>query len=63
MWITIVWTIWNHRNKIVFKQDRVDALEIFYMEQLNIWTWLKQRIPKAQFSYFDLVNPPKNTML
>jgi len=37
MWIAVVWTIWNHRNMIVFKQGRVDALEIYCMTQLNVY--------------------------
>ena len=24
LWISIIWNIWNHRNKIVFKQGKVD---------------------------------------
>jgi len=30
--------IWKYKNRIVFKNERVDALEIFTLTQLNAWT-------------------------
>lgn len=36
VWVGIVCMIWNHRNKIIFKQGKVDDEEVFFcMEQLN----------------------------
>jgi len=29
MWLAIVCEIWNHRNKVVFENGRVDDVEIF----------------------------------
>jgi len=26
-----IWTIWNHKNKIIFRQEKVDAEAIFCM--------------------------------
>jgi len=35
VWIEIIWMIWNHKNKIVFKHGKVDTQELFCMVQLN----------------------------
>ena len=53
LWISIIWNIWNHRNKIVFKQGKVDPEEIFTLSQLNAWTWMKYKVPNVHFSYND----------
>jgi len=36
MWMTIVTEIWNHRNKIVFKEGVVDVVEVFSLAQLKV---------------------------
>jgi len=35
----IVWSIWKHRNRVIFKQAMVDAVEIFNMAQVQSWVW------------------------
>ena len=45
MWIAIIWTIWSHRNSVIFKNKRVDAEEIFYTAQLKVWAWITNRYP------------------
>jgi len=34
MWVAMLWRIWNHRNKIIFKNNKVDVEELFCMTQL-----------------------------
>jgi len=29
VWVAVVWSIWNQRNGVVFKEGKVDAEEIF----------------------------------
>ena len=53
LWISIIWNIWNHRNKIVFKQGKVDPEEIFTLIHLNAWAWMKYKVPHVHFSYND----------
>ena len=33
VWVSIIRNIWNHRNKIVFRQGKVDVEEIFTLTQ------------------------------
>jgi len=51
MWMTIVTKIWNHRNKIVFKEGVVDVVEVFSLAQLKVWSWVKHKMSRMRFSY------------
>ena len=53
MWISIIWGIWNHRNKIIFNSGVVDPIEIFAMTQVKGWAWVTYKFPKSNFSYSD----------
>ena len=37
MWVVVIGEIWKQRNKVIFKNGRVDHLEIYKMTQLNAW--------------------------
>ena len=53
MWISIIWGIWNHRNRIIFNSAVVDPIEIFAMAQVKGWAWVTYKFPKSNFSYSD----------
>ena len=53
--VAMIWDIWNHRNRVTFKQWRMDVEEDFYIAQLmdveedfyiaqlKNWLWLKSK--------------------
>jgi len=41
MWLELVKEIWNHRNRLIFNNGKVDEIEIFALAQMNAWTWAK----------------------
>ncbi len=49
IWVSIVRSIWDQRNLVVFKQGTADAEEIFHLAQLS--TWLKLKFGTLPFSY------------
>jgi len=53
MWLAIVCEIWNHRNKVVFKNGRVDDVEIFSLAQLKGWLWVKNHRNRITVSILD----------
>jgi len=53
MWLAIVWGIWNHRNKVIFRNAKVDAEEVFMLAQTRVWAWIKNKYSMATFSYSD----------
>jgi len=58
LWVSIVWSIWKHRNRVIFKQAKVDAEEIFTMVQVQSWAWLKHKEKKVIFSFSDWILSP-----
>jgi len=50
-WISIIWGIWNHRNKIIFNNAVVDSIEIFALAQVKPWTCVSYKFQKSKFSY------------
>jgi len=58
VWAAIVSSIWDQRNRSIFKQDRVDTEEIFHMAQLKTWLWLRYRMKSFSYSFsYWLLNP------
>jgi len=51
--LAVVCEIWNHRNKVVFKNGRVDDVEIFYLAQMKGWLWVKNRTNRITLSIWD----------
>ena len=58
VWTTIVWSIWEQRNRVVFKQDKVDVEEIFHLAQLKSWLWLKYRKKTFMHSFPEWIMNP-----
>jgi len=55
MWVSSIWFIWKHINKLVFNQAKVDAEEILTLAQVQSWTWMKDKVKSINFSYFDWI--------
>ena len=53
MWLAIIGEIWKQRNVVIFKQYKVDPIEIFGLAQVNAWVWMKHKIPSVKSSYSD----------
>ena len=43
LWVAVVWSIWDHKNKVVFQQGKVDLEEVLYMAQLKVWLSLNTK--------------------
>jgi len=53
VWVVVMWSIWKHRNNVVFNNAISDAEEIFCMAQLRVWAWMKHKSTKVSFSFSD----------
>jgi len=51
--VGIIGEIWNHRNKVVFKNGRVDLVEVFTVVQRNTWSWVTVKERLTYFCYSD----------
>ena len=53
VWLAVVGELWNHRNKKVFRNGRVDHIEIFAMSQVKAWSWVASKVQGVCFSFSD----------
>ena len=53
VWITFIGELWKYKNKEIFRNGRVDHLEIFSMAQLKVWSLVASKVRLACFSYSD----------
>jgi len=58
IWAAIVWSVWEQRNLVVFKQGVVDVEEMFQQAQLKSWLWMKYRVHRFNYSFVDWVLNP-----
>jgi len=60
--IAIIGEIWKHRNGCIFKNDRVDHVEVFTIAQMKVWSWLLAKEHVINFSYSDWCLEPLGCM-
>ena len=41
LWLAITKEFWNHRNRVIFNNRKVEEVEIFALAQMNVWTWAR----------------------
>jgi len=63
MSLAIVWEIWKHRNKIVFRNGIVDDVEIFAMAQVSTLQWTKTGRQKVHYSFSDWCLNPRECLV
>ena len=51
IWVGVVSGIWNHRNCVSFDRGVVDALEVFALVQVKVWSWIYAKSHCASFGY------------
>ncbi|XP_057442575.1 uncharacterized protein LOC130734247 [Lotus japonicus] len=59
VWLAISWSVWLHRNKILFKNDQKDAAKVVELAQLRAWNWLRARNKSLTYSVFDWISQPR----
>ena len=62
IWVDIVSEIWNHRNKVVFENGRVDLVEVFTVVQRKTWPWVTVKEKLVVLSYSDWCLEPHRCM-
>lgn len=60
VWFTTLWSIWLHRNSIIFEQQ-VDVLSTFDIIKARSWHWVKIKVG-GQFTFSDWCSSPFECM-
>ena len=53
VWIAVVGELWFHRNKRIFRGDKINHFEIFTLAQMKAWSWVQSKESGRSFSYSD----------
>lgn len=40
VWFSMVWSLWLHRNSVIFKSKTIDAKKVFELAKIRSWYWL-----------------------
>lgn len=58
VWFETIWSIWLMRNRIVFKQEGCDLVQIMDLIKVRAWSWLALKVERGKFSYSDWCMAP-----
>ncbi|KAL5165635.1 hypothetical protein HKD37_18G050733 [Glycine soja] len=50
-WLALTWTVWQHRNKIIFSNQTFDGNKLMEDAIFTLWTWLKNFDKDFAFTY------------
>jgi hypothetical protein len=57
LWISscfvVFWSLWDHRNKLVFENKRMEWIELAYLIKVKVGFWMRGWCPEWQ-------RPPRN---
>nr|KYP40876.1 Putative ribonuclease H protein At1g65750 family [Cajanus cajan] len=59
VWVSVIWSLWLHRNGIIFQQGVMDCKEVLDNIKLRSWKWIKSSVPGCSFSYSSWYFSPR----
>ncbi|XP_057419967.1 uncharacterized protein LOC130714100 [Lotus japonicus] len=63
IWLTVVWSLWCVRNRIVFSGGELLKDQILEQVQLKSWQWLTARRVEFSYSWFEWKSNPRLCLL
>ena len=51
-WMSLTWSIWQHRNKIVFEEERFNDSKLLEDAIFLCWTWLKNLVKGFDMPFY-----------
>ena len=52
-WLSLTWSIWKHRNSIIFSSSTFNANKMMDDAVFLLWTWLRRHLEKGFVSHFN----------
>nr|KYP71159.1 Putative ribonuclease H protein At1g65750 family [Cajanus cajan] len=59
VWVSVIWSLWLHRNGIIFQQGVMDCKEVLDNIKMRSWKWIKSSVPGCSFSYSNWYFSPR----
>lgn len=58
LWFATVWSLWLHRNEVIFNNGNLDFEKVIDSIKVSVWTWCDSYVKKGCFSFVDwCINP------
>ncbi|XP_057443960.1 uncharacterized protein LOC130736131 [Lotus japonicus] len=58
VWIAVIWSIWSHRNAIIFKEGDIDIDKVIDDLQFKSWIWLRGKFKDFGCSLYEWQTHP-----
>ncbi|XP_057458630.1 uncharacterized protein LOC130749311 isoform X2 [Lotus japonicus] len=58
VWLAVIWTVWNGRNNLVFREVEMEIERLFEMVQICSWNWITAGLQGFSSSFFEWVSNP-----
>ena len=55
IWVGVVSEIWKHWNSVIFNRGVADAVKVFVLAQVNVWSWIYAKSSCDLFPYSNWV--------
>lgn len=52
-WFAIIWSIWLHRDELIFKDHSLDFCKVTDLIKVRVWSWCKAFFKMDCFSFND----------
>lgn len=63
IWLAVIWSIWIHRNAVVFKREQLNLEELVEQVKLRSWLWLKSLLQSFKSSFYEWITEPQICMM
>lgn len=58
IWLAVIWSLWIHRNNIIFRGGGLHEGEVLEAALLRAWHWISGRVKGSSFSVYDWLSNP-----
>lgn len=58
IWSIVIWTLWNCRNNVIFRDEEVEVEKMLELIQLRSWNWFTYKVNGFQSSFFEWCSNP-----
>ena len=58
VWCAISWSIWTHRNNVLFRQGNIDMDSVIGVIKFKSWLWYSNQMGTFRSSYYEWLSQP-----
>jgi hypothetical protein len=59
IWSAVVWSLWRHRNSVMFDNGRISSMEVLEVIKVSSWKWWLSQSKAVHPLYYEWCVQPK----